>query len=349
MNFVSIRLASRTALTLGLLLGIAKPARAENAPADDDRAVVLPPRAVESAPPPPTAETVPFTPPDDGEFPWKKVGSAAIVGGIYGTAWTWVSAAWWSRKSDSNGFVFHNEGAFAVDTYGGGADKLGHYYTAYLMNRGFAGILEWGGFPRTTSIVTATALTGVFFTAIEFKDAYHLKYGFSWGDIVSNTSGQLTALGLMLLPQLDRAISVKIMYFPSADFFHALSTDGPLNTPEDYSGQTYLLAYHFASLPFVNREKSLRALRYLDFSIGFGTRGYKPVPDPPTPVRQDLSFGFSVNFQALFDDLLWPERGTPSTGTQVVHFLNEVYQIPYTRVPFLTLERTGPATNEGRN
>ncbi|HVR20707.1 MAG TPA: DUF2279 domain-containing protein [Polyangiaceae bacterium] len=303
----------------------------------------------ETVPPPPTAPAVPYVNPAEQGFPWKKAGSVAIVGGIYGTAWVWVSAAWWSRKSDSNGFVFHDEGAFAIDTYAGGTDKLGHYYAAYLMNRGFAGIFEWGGFPRKGSIITATVMTTTFLTAVEFKDAYHLKYGFSWGDIVSNSSGQLTALALMLVPPLDRAISVKIMYQPSGDFFHALSTDGPLNTPEDYSGQTYLLAYHFASLPVVNRERSLRALRYVDFSIGYGTLGYKPVPDPPIPVRQNLSFGFSVNFQAVFDDLLWPKRGTPSTGTQVVHFINEVYQVPYTRVPVLSLQRTGPATKEGRN
>ncbi|HEX6276520.1 MAG TPA: DUF2279 domain-containing protein [Polyangiaceae bacterium] len=319
---------------------------------------MLPPPPITSAeaapapdlvPPPPTPETVPFAKSGDEGFPWKQVGSAAIVGSIYVTAWTWVSAAWWSRKSDSVGFTILNEGSFGIDTYAGGSDKLGHYYAAYLMNRGFAGIFEWGGFPRTGSIVAATAMTTTFLTAVEFKDAYHLKYGWSWADIVANSSGQATALALMLIPELDRAVSVKIMYFPSADFFHALSTEGPLNTPEDYSGQTYLFSYHLASLPFVNREKSLRALRYVDLSVGYGTRGYKPVPEPPTPVRQELSFGFSVNLQSAFDDLLWPEHGTPSTGVQVVHFVNEVYQVPYTRVPFLTLTRTGPATEEGRN
>jgi hypothetical protein len=344
-------------LALSLGLTAARTGRCDDGPTG--RGVVLPPPPVAAGeassgppvgvPPPPTPETVPPIYKENEGFPWRQVGSAAIVGSIYVTAWTWVSAAWWSRKSDSVGFTILDEGAFDIDTYAGGSDKLGHYYAAYLMNRGFAGIFEWGGFPRTGSIVAATAMTTTFLTAVEFKDAYHLKYGWSWADIVANSTGQVTALSLMLIPELDRAVSVKIMYFPSADFFHALSTEGPLNTPEDYSGQTYLFSYHLASLPFVNREKSLRALRYLDFSVGYGTRGYKPVPDPPTPVRQELSFGFSVNFQSAFDELLWPKHGTPPTGVQVVHFVNEVYQVPYTRVPFLTLTRTGPATKEGRN
>jgi hypothetical protein len=44
----------------------------------------------------------------------------------------------------------------------------------------------------------------------------------------------------------------------------------------------------------------------------------------------------------VFDDLLWPKHGVPSTGTQVVHFVNEVYQVPFTRIPILTYERWGP-------
>jgi len=291
---------------------------------------------------------VPFGEPPLPEpgFPWQKAGSVAIVGAIYGTAWTWVSAAWWSRKNASKGFVFLDEGGFGVSTYAGGADKLGHYYTNYLMNRGFAGILEWGGFSRPGSIISSTLLTTAFFTAIEFKDGYHFNYGFSAGDIMANLSGQGTALAMMLVPALDRAVSVKIMYFPSQDFFHALSTDGPLNTPEDYSGQTYLLSYHAASLDLVNRKKSLRWLRYLDVSLGYATRGFKPIPSPPEPVRALMSIGFSFNFQSLFDDLLLSPGKEPSAGVQVVHFINEVYQPPYTRLPVLTWERTGPPTTK---
>jgi hypothetical protein len=292
------------------------------------------------------SKTVPFgePPAPPPAFPWKKAGSVAIVGAVYGTAWTWVSAAWWTRKNASKGFVFLDEGAFGLDTYAGGSDKLGHYYANYLMNRGFAGILEWGGFTRTASIVSSTLLTTAFFSAVEVKDAYHLNYGFSAGDVIANLSGQGTALALMLSPSLDEAISVKLMYFPSSDFFHALSTDGPLNTPEDYTGQTFMLSYHLASLPMVKQEPSLRLLRYVDLSLGYGTRNYKPVPKTPTPVKQLLSLGFSINFQALFDDLMLDEGKAPSPGAQVVHFTNEVYQPPYTRIPFFTWERRGAPT-----
>jgi hypothetical protein len=96
----------------------------------------------------------------------------------------------------------------------------------------------------------------------------------------------------------------------------------------------------------VKKEKALSAFRYVDLSVGYGTRGYKPVPDPPEVVRQELSLGFSVNFQRVFDELLWPKHGPPATGVQVMHFVNEVYQPPYTRVPIVTFTRTGPPTSK---
>jgi hypothetical protein len=325
-------------VALGFCLTVAAPVHGADAPEKEPPPVV--------AAEPVAQNPVPFgePPADDSGFPWRKAGSVAIVGGVYGTAWTWVSAAWWTRKAASKGFIFLDEGAFGLDTYAGGSDKLGHYYANYLMNRGFAGILEWGGFTRTGSIVWSTLLTTAFFSAVEVKDAYHFNYGFSASDVIANLSGQGTALALMLVPELDRAVSVKIQYFPSNDFFHALSTDGPLNTPEDYSGQTFLLAYHLASLSLVQESPGLRLLRYLDLSLGWGTRNYKPVPPTPVPVRQHLTVGVSINFQSAFDDLFWPEGTAGSTGGQVVHFVNEVYQPPYTRIPFFTWERVGPPT-----
>jgi len=332
------------AAALGLCLTIGVPARAEgprSEPSGESVAALPEPEQVSSSPEP---KAVPFGEPaaDAGGFPWRKASSVAIVGAVYGTAWAWVSAAWWTRKNASKGFIFLDEGAFGVGTYAGGSDKLGHYYANYVMNRGFAEILEWGGFTRTGSIVTSTLLTTAFFSAVEVKDAYHLNYGFSAGDVIANLSGQGTALALMLVPKLDEAVSVRFMYLPSSDFYRALATDGPLNTPEDYTGQTFLLCYHLASLPLVKEDPALRVFRYIDLSLGWGTRNYKPPPPVPVPVRQLLTFGVSINFQTAINDLFWPKGPKGSTGARVVNFVNEVYQLPYTRIPLFTWQRIGP-------
>jgi hypothetical protein len=282
--------------------------------------------------------------PVDAQAPWtwKRGLALGIVGTTYVGAWAFVSAAWWTRENESTHFAFHDEGAFGLGTYAGGADKLGHFYSNYLATRMYTDILEWGGSSRTVSMLSATILTTVFFTGVELKDGYQRNYGFSAGDIASNLTGQGAALAMMLVPSLDEAVSFKLMYFPSRDFRRAVSAGGRLNMPEDYSGQTYLLSFHLAALPLVKREDSVRALRYLDVSFGYATRGYEPIPKSSEPVRQVTSIGVSLNLQSVFDDLLGEPDEPRSTGAAIVHFINEVYQPPYTRISIFTDERRGP-------
>ncbi len=260
-----------------------------------------------------------------------------IVGTSYAASWAVVSAAWWANQDASNGFHFRDEGAFGSSTYAGGADKLGHFYSTYVFTRMYSDILEWGGFSRAVSMVGASVLTAAFFTGVEVKDGYAPQYGFSVTDLAANLAGQVTALGFMLVPELDEAVSVKVMYFPSADYARSPS----LNIMEDYSGQTYLLAFHLAVLPGVANAKGsvLRSLRYVDVSLGYATRGYAPVPATPQPLRQLTSVGLSLNLQSAFDDLLSAPSEPRPTGSAVVHFINEVYQPPYTRLPVVTYER----------
>lgn len=44
-----------------------------------------------------------------------------------------------------NGISFHNEGWFGEDTSYGGADKMGHYYSSYLMTDLMASLYEKRG------------------------------------------------------------------------------------------------------------------------------------------------------------------------------------------------------------
>jgi hypothetical protein len=279
---------------------------------------------------------------------WQRGVSLGVVGTAYGAAWVLVSAAWWTGASASDRLVFRNEGAFGLHTYAGGADKLGHVYANYLSNRVSKNVLEWGGFSRAVSITSATLLTTAYFTAIELKDGYQVNYGFSPGDIAANLSGQAAALGLMLLPPVDEALSLKITYFPSRDQWRAATTKEALNVAEDYSGQTYLVSFHLEALPLVRKNDGMRGLRYLDLSLGYGTRGYRPIPRPAAPVRQLLTLGLSMNLQTVLDDLLSAPGKSRSTGARALHFVNEVFQPPGTRVPVLEFERTAAGGGPGR-
>ncbi len=273
---------------------------------------------------------------------WRSALSLGVVGGTYATTWVLVSAAWWTRENASSRFLWRDEGAFGLDSYAGGADKVGHFYANYVMMRLYSDVLAWGGFGRATALGGATLLTTGFFTAIELKDAYQRNYGFSTGDVVANLAGQGAAFAMLLVPGLDDAMSIRLMYFPSRDFRRELGADGAPNFAEDYSGQTYLLAFHLAALEVTEPGESLGGLRYFDVSVGFGTRGFEPVPRAPEPVSQRLTLGFSVNLQTFFDDVMDEPPRPRSTGAAALHFANEVLQVPYTDVPVLSYERLGP-------
>jgi hypothetical protein len=147
---------------------------------------------------------------------------------------------------------------------------------------------------------------------------------------------------MMLVPGLDDAISFRLMYFPSRDFRRELGARGAPNFAEDYSGQIYLWAFHLAALDVARPGESLGSLRYFDVSVGFGTRGFEPLPRAPEPVSQLLMLGLSVNLQTFFDDLLDEPPRPRGAGAAVVHFTNEVLQLPYIFVPVLSYERLGP-------
>ncbi|MBL8620252.1 MAG: DUF2279 domain-containing protein [Myxococcales bacterium] len=294
-----------------------------------------PVRAQPPAPPPPIAAapsseptavdaTAP-APPLDGDHPTNRslVLSAAGTAGVYAVLYGWLSLAWFVRTTDADHFAFHDEGWFGADTYAGGADKLGHMWGNYAMTRGVSRILQYGGWPRTGSILVAGGLSLGFFTVSEIKDGYKVEYGFSYGDMIANATG--VALGVLLefVPALDRRFDVRMSYLPSDEYLARLEEAGPFNTPEDYSGQTVLVAYHLGSIPAVRAR--LGWVQYLDLSIGYRARNYLPLPDDGADRSQALFAGISLDVQAMAAAIAG--RGV---GGRVLDFVTEVYQPPFT-------------------
>jgi len=261
--------------------------------------------------------------------------SAAGTVGVYAVLYGWLSLAWFVRTTDADHFAFHDEGWFGPDTYAGGADKLGHMWGNYAMTRGVSRILQYGGWPRTGSILTAGGLSLGFFTVSEIKDGYKVEYGFSYGDMIANTTG--VALGMLLefVPALDRRFDVRMSYLPSDEYLARLEEAGPFNTPEDYSGQTVLVAYHLGSIPAVRAR--LGWVQYLDLSIAYRARIYLPVPDDGADRTQELFLGVSLDVQAMAAAIAG--RGV---GARVLNFVTEMYQPPFTTLDLGGARRSSP-------
>ncbi len=225
--------------------------------------------------------------------------------------------SWWS-SGFSGTFRTVNEGWFGQDTYTGGADKLGHFYSAYVGSRLLAlGYRRWAGNGRGWSIKAGAFTAVATLTTVEVMDGFSNYYRFSPQDAIMNGAG--AALGALMetYPRLDKVLAFRLQYWPSR-----YSTFNPV---DDYSGQTYVLAVKASGIP---KLMNVPVLRYLEFDLGYGTRDFES-PDPALR-RRYIYIGVSLNLSKLLDHTLFSGRlGDGGTQAFADTFLRYV-QVPGT-------------------
>jgi hypothetical protein len=288
------------------------------------------------------------------------------VGGMYLAFAGWMYIAWYQHHKDLSQYKFggddencgveHGLGrwfsrcallGWAGDTtYAGGEDKFGHAWSTMSLARLGDEILEqWGGFGHQKSVIIATSLAELLFVGVEVRDGFNFEFSFS--DVGGDTVGALTALALMEFPRLDEMFDFRVQYFPSQMYLRKLDGSSPCpfggcsrwNIAEDYSGETYLLAFHLSSIHSLRDYPKFGVVsRFVDVALGFDTRAYKPTPDPSLHERpiQEGFVGLSFNAQGFFDWLF--EDGSHPTLRKVTHGLGEVFNLPFSSVGILRYE-----------
>jgi hypothetical protein len=275
---------------------------------------------------------------------YPKWAGVAIVGGVYSAVYTWTYFAWYKNRSTIDHIVWNPEGLFEADTYAGGSDKLGHMWGNYIINRWTANILDGAGWREVPSAIISTSTTMAFFTMIEVKDGYHKGFGFSWWDMAFNMAGNALAAGMILSPKLDDMFDFKVYYLPTTLYLRSLKNEGVVDAGEDYSGQTFVVAYHLNSIPIVAKDSGLEPLRYLDLYVGYRSLNYLPTPQgAATDRKQELSFGVAFNVQHLLD-VAFDRYERPRTHVHSSsRFFLEGFGVPYTNTHLIRYQRNnGP-------
>lgn len=283
-----------------------------------------------------------FAPAPDDAAPDRRALSLGVVGGIYVAFSTWAYFAWYYDKAELPAFTVGGDGYFGERTYAGGADKLGHAWANYALGRATAEVLTWGGWGRRPAGLLGAGLTWALFAFVEVKDGYY--YQLSPGDLVGNTMGAAFAALAVAVPEVDRALELKVEYWPSAEYLREFR-DGNVNVAEDYSGQTYFLGYHLAALPGPLAPPRAIApfVELVDVGIGFGTRNYKPDPaegEPRGTRVQELFIGATIDLQRVIDRGLRGRRGGARAVRQTAHALLEVFVPPFLLLPAGGVERS---------
>ncbi|MGI8401298.1 MAG: DUF2279 domain-containing protein [Gemmatimonadaceae bacterium] len=161
------------------------------------------------------------------------VGAAFVGGNAY--LYHYFKKAWWSGERAPH-FFFHAD----WDQEFRDQDKFGHMLGGYhLVRFGHAG-LRSACVSEKKAIIWSAAYAAAFQLQIEIFDGQFKKYGFSYADMIANTTGQTFAVLQYLHPSL-RAIKPTVSYHKTRALANTENGQigGELRPSLDYSGQTY--------------------------------------------------------------------------------------------------------------
>jgi hypothetical protein len=194
-------------------------------------------------------------------------------------------------------FKTRDEGWFEKNTYAGGADKLAHMYSHFLLTRASYSFYRNNGLSRDESLFHSTLLASSVGVLIEVGDGLS-HYGFAINDIISDFVGVGFGYLLNRYAYLDELIGLQFYWWNnSKDPEHK---GQKFNDPiDDYNNQKYILNFRFAAIPVL---RDFVGTRYINFDIGGYSRGYKDSSSDDL-TRRVLYTGFSLNLTQVLRDL----------------------------------------------
>jgi hypothetical protein len=212
------------------------------------------------------------------------VATAFVAGNAY--LYHYFKKAWWSGERAPH-FFFHAD----WDQEFRDQDKFGHMFGGYHLARiGYAGLRE-ACVGEKKAIFWSAAYAAAFQLQIEIFDGQFTKYGFSYADMIANTTGQTLAVMQELHPRL-RAIKPTFSYHRTT----ALRNPPPgseLRPSLDYSGQTYWFSADINDMLPDGAKAYWPA--FIRFSVGHSITDWQ-LPTTTAPQRAQRKILLSLDF-----------------------------------------------------
>lgn len=227
---------------------------------------------------------------------------AANIGGVlFITGW---GIANWDYGQESP--KASREGWFGQETSTGGADKLGHFYTTYVLSHGMTHLCDSWGYSEADSALYGSLSAFGLMGFMEFGDSFS-NFGFSHEDFLMNTAGASLGYLTKRVPRISELLDFRLEYTPAFDEPDLLT---------DYENMKFLVALKFDGF----QRLRTGAWQYLELHLGYYTRGYDD-EDGSDP-RRYLYGGIGVNLSRIFY-----ENDFPKTSS-ILHYI----QVPYTDI-----------------
>jgi hypothetical protein len=216
------------------------------------------------------------------------VGTGFVAGNAY--LYHYFKKAWWSGERAPH-FFFHAD----WDQEFRDQDKFGHMLGGYHLARiGYAGLRE-ACVSDKKAIAWSAAYAALFQLQIEIFDGQFKKYGFSYADMIANTTGQTLAVMQELHPSW-RVVKPTFSYHQT----RALKNNVPgseLRPSLDYSGQTYWFS---ADLSQILPNGAQYWPSFIRFSAGHSITDWtNPTTGASQRARRKILLSLDFDFEKL--------------------------------------------------
>ncbi len=175
------------------------------------------------------------------------------------------------------------EGWFGQDTNTGGADKLGHFYTTYVLSHAMTHMCATWGYSEAQAPLYGSLSAFGLMGFMEVGDSFS-RYGFSHEDFIMNTAGASLGYLTKRYPKVSEKLDFRLEYTPSFDEPDLLT---------DYENMKFLTALKFDGF----RGLQTGLWKYLELHVGYYTRGYD---DDGSDPRRYLYGGLGINLSRIF-------------------------------------------------
>jgi hypothetical protein len=205
-------------------------------------------------------------------------------------------------------FRVHHEGWFGEDTVNGGADKASHLTDYYVVQSLFEDAFKMIGYSEKPAILMGLGLAITTGLANEVSDGF-TRHGFAWEDLAMDSAGAVAA-SLVSLTRTRDLFSMRTSHLPSST----------------YNDDVYSADFKFAGLG-QRLGVNLGPLRWLLFSVTYGTKGYRE--NSGIDKQRQLGFEIGLNLQQILFDLK-VSRGT--WWGYALHVVGDNVRFPFTAV-----------------
>ena len=149
-------------------------------------------------------------------------------------------------------------------------DKAGHLFSSYHLGIFGANALKWSGCNKKSQLLYGATIGLAFMSTVELFDGYSSEWGFSWGDMLANTTGSSLYVSQELFWNEQRIVPK--FSFHTTQYAsirpNVLGNSLSQQILKDYNGQTYWLSVNVHSF-----FKDSKIPKWLNVALGYSADG----------------------------------------------------------------------------